>query len=460
MTPAQETVPRQVVAASWRRSLAARVDPDRADPTVVYDRAEVTGIREEHPLAAVLPLLRDTLVTIADEASHMMVVTDARGDVLWREGQRDVLRAAERIGLVEGTRWSEASVGTNAMGTSLATRAAVQIHSSEHLVRTFHPWTCAAAPVGDPDTGRVLGSVDVTGPARTIHPTTLALVVAAGRLAETRLATGPARCDELFLADNLTLLSRVGDQPSALLAPSGRVLAARPAGWLPPRVALPSEGDRLTVGEREAVLEAVAGGWLLRLEGAAGPPRLGLTFLGTPRPAVRHGGSAVRVTARHAEVLALLALHPEGLSADALATGLHGDAGKPVTVRAEMHRLRATLGPAVIGTRPYRLRAPVGADFLDVRAALAEGRVRDAVFGYAGPLLPDSEAPGIREARDLLAAAVHRVVLDSGDVEALWAYGETADGAADDEATARLLGLMPANDARRPLLWARRAIAG
>lgn len=461
MTPRHVGTPRALVSASWRRSLAARVDPERAEPPVVYDRTELADVREEHALAAVLPLLRQTLLTVADEATHMMVVTDARGDVLWRDGERDVLRGAERIGLVEGTRWAEASTGTNAMGTALVMGDAVQIHSDEHLVHAYHPWTCAAAPVRDPDTGEVVGSVDVTGPARTFHPMTLALVVAAARLAEGRLAAALATGDQRFLERNLPHLARLGDEPGALLAPGGRVLAARPAGWLPARVALPATGERIAFGEQEAVLEALAGGWLLRLPRGAGcPPALGLSFLATARPVVRHLGRVVPVTARHGDVLALLALHPEGMSADALATALHGDAGKPVTVRAELHRLRAALGPEALATRPYRLRARVSADFLDVRSALAEGRVRDASFAYPGPLLPCSEAPAVREWRDVLAAALRRAVLDSGDVEALWAYGETADGAVDEEASARLLRLMAAGDARRPLLWARRAVAG
>jgi hypothetical protein len=69
---------------------------------------------------------------------------------LWREGHQDVLRRAEGVGLVEGTRWSEDAIGTNAMGTALAEDRALRIHSAEHHVRAYHPWTCAAAPIHDP----------------------------------------------------------------------------------------------------------------------------------------------------------------------------------------------------------------------------------------------------------------------------------------------------------------------
>ncbi|MFI6026650.1 hypothetical protein [Amycolatopsis magusensis] len=73
----------------------------------------VLELRTGHPQAPVLPLLRQTLVSIADDAEHIMIVTDADGLILWREGASEVCRRADEI-------------GTNAMGTALATGEAVQ----------------------------------------------------------------------------------------------------------------------------------------------------------------------------------------------------------------------------------------------------------------------------------------------------------------------------------------------
>jgi len=258
--------PRGVVAASRRRALAARVGPEGGAPSFVYEHADVARVRAEHPLAPVLPVLRDTLVTIADEAMHMMIVTDAQGRILWREGRREVLRRGdERVGLVKGALWSEESIGTNAMGTAPSADEAVQIHPAEHLVGDCHRWTCAAAPVHDPETGAMIGAVDVTGPQRTFHPTTLALVVAAARLAEGFLRTQLAVRDELLLSRNLPHLVRLRDEAGALLSPSGRVLAAQPSGWLPSRIELPAAGDRVSLAQGdEGLLEPLAEGWLLR----------------------------------------------------------------------------------------------------------------------------------------------------------------------------------------------------
>ncbi len=162
--------PRSLISASWQRSLAAHVDPDSRTPPVVVRDAELPDLRSAHPLNEVMPLLRSTLVSIADEAMHVMLVTDAEGVILWREGAAKLLHPADGVGLAPGTRWSEEVIGTNAMGTTLAVDAPVQIHSAEHLVRTYHAWTCAAAPVHDPDTGTILGAIDISGPLHTMHP--------------------------------------------------------------------------------------------------------------------------------------------------------------------------------------------------------------------------------------------------------------------------------------------------
>ncbi|MDN5858509.1 MAG: GAF domain-containing protein [Pseudonocardia sp.] len=448
--------PRELVSRSWQRSLAAHVDPDHDTPPHEHDPREIGAIRRAHPLALVLPLMRQTLVEIADEAMHMMIVTDERGLILWREGQRDVLRRAERVGLVEGTRWAEDAIGTNAMGTALAADAAVTIHSAEHLVRTYHPWTCAAAPIHDPDTGDLIGAVDVTGAARTFHPTTLALVVAAARLAECQLAAHLAVRDELLLARAIPHLTALRGAPGALLAPNGRVLAAQPTGWLPRRIELPCAGDRVQFDGGEGVLEPLPEGWLLRpaRHEVTAQPVLSMAFLGVARPVVHLDGRPVRLTLRHAELLTMLALHPDGLTADALATLLHGDSGKTVTIRAEVHRLRSALNPVVVRTQPYRLHARVEADFRTVRDAVLAGRTRDAALAYRGPLLPRSEAPGVWEERELLAATVRAAVLRSGDVEAMWALVRSGESGADPELLQRLRHRLPEPDPRRAMLAA------
>ncbi|TQM80682.1 GAF domain-containing protein [Saccharothrix saharensis] len=434
---------RELIVESWRRSLAARVDPDRHEAPVVLAPDEVVDRRRAHPLAAALPVLRETLVGIADEAQHVMLVTDADGTILWCEGANSVRRPAERVRLTEGACWAEDAIGTNAMGTALAVGAPVTVHSAEHLVRTYHGWTCAASPVRDPDTGRTIGVVDVSGPLTSTHPALVALVSAAARLAEGRLQERLAARDERLRSLNMRHLIGLRGEPGALLSPSGRVLAAEPHGLLTARVDVSGDGVRLADG-RDAVLERLDEGYLLRVpRHRTRRPVLSLRFLGDVKGSV--DGRALPLSLRHAELLTALALHPRGLTAEQLALHLYGERGNPTTVRAELHRLRAQLGEVLL-TRPYRLSADVRGDFLAVRDALRAGDVGTAAAAYRGELLPRSEAPVVCEEREDLVAALRRGVLDRGDVEALWAFGLVAHDATVLE---RLVLLLPRTDPRR-----------
>lgn len=451
--------PRALVAESWQRSLAALVDPELDAPPVVVSGEELEEIRAGHPLHAVLPVLRQTLTTIADEASHIMIVTDARGLILWREGAADVRRQADRIALSEGAIWSEDAIGTNGMGTALAADQPVQIHSAEHLVRRIHAWTCAAAPVHDPDTGKLIGAVDVSGPLRTVHPAMMALVTAAAGLAEGQLRVRMAAADEVLRARNMRHLIALGDAPGALLTPTGRVLAVQPLAWLPDRLAVPAGADRIDLGDgREGVIEQLDEGYLLRIPGAVRRrTSLRLRLLGSRQPVAVVGGREIPLTLRRAEVLALLLLQPSGLTAEQLMLQLYGDEGNPTTVRAEMHRLRNLLGAGVLDTKPYRILANVTGDVTDVQALIRRGELAAALDLYAGPLLTRSDAPALRAERDELDATLRRAVLDAAAPDLLWRYAETSAGAEDLEVFELLALRLPPDDHRRPAVSARLA---
>ncbi|TWH21969.1 helix-turn-helix domain-containing protein [Prauserella rugosa] len=450
--------PRAVISESWQRSLAAQVDPDGYQPPEVYGSDELSEVREGHPLHAVLDPLRELLVSIADESQHITIVTDADGTILWREGPSTLCNLADHVGLREGTRWSEQAIGTNAMGTAIAVDAPVQIYSAEHLVRTYHSWTCAAAPIHDPDTGRLLGAIDISGRLETLHPAMVSLVNATAQVAENHLRMRMEQQDEWMRATNMRHLERLGGESGALITPSGRVIAANPLGGFPHRIDVATGTDRIDVGGREARLEPLAGGYLLRFPRRSGQvrrPTLRLSLLGSA-PEATLDGRAVPLTLRRAEILALLALHPDGLTADQLALHLYGDDGNPTTVRAEVHRLRGELGDA-LRAKPYRLAADVEADVLRVRDALASGDVATAATTATAPLLPRSESPTIRAERDQQIAALRKAVLDSGDVNALWALSENEPGHDDLEVFERLSHVLPEGDPRRPVVDARLA---
>ncbi len=436
---------RTLITDSWRRSLDAGVDPGIRSAPLVYDTDVLAEARRSHPLDRHLPVLRQALRGMADATAHLMVVSDGDGVVLWSEGPSCVRRPADRIGLNEGFRWSEASIGTNGIGTALTVGAPVYVRATEHHARVLHPWSCAAAPIADPDTSEVIGCVDISGTSSRLHPAVVALVEVAARLTEAQLTLEMNHRDDHLRARYVRHLH--GDT-RVLVTPTGRILASDPDGWRGGRVAAPEAGCRVVLPDgRTAVAETLGQAFLLRTTGTAEiRPSLVLRLLGDQQPCAFIDGRRVPLSLRHAELLALLALHPHGLTCEQSSARLYGDEGNPVTVRAEIHRLRAQLGD-VVRAKPYRLDCDLDADFLTVRRLLAAGEVAAAVRLYGGPLLPRSESPAVQRERDELTAQLRRQLLHRGDLDALWAYTET--GADDLEILGRLSTALPPGDPRR-----------
>ncbi|MEU2421389.1 GAF domain-containing protein [Streptomyces sp. NPDC007851] len=366
------TVPhpvRSVVAESWRRSARAGVGPDGAAHVELMD-GDLGTYRAEHPLARVMPLFRELMGTFAADGEHLLAVCDADGRLLWVEGHPATRRRADLMNFVPGARWSEAAVGTNAPGTAVAVDRPVQVFAAEHFIRRVQPWTCAAAPVHDPRTGRVLGAVDITGGDRLAHPHSLGFVQAVARAAEAQLA---------------------------LLDPPA------PAAEAP-----------------------------------------ALTGLGRDEAELRLDGRRLRLGRRHSELLVLLSRHPEGLTGDELLCALYEDESvTPVTLRAELARLRRLLGPGLLASRPYRLTAPVESDAAVVERRLETGAVTAALAAYPGPLLPGSQAPAVVRLRQRLADALRSALIARRDPDLLAQWAHAPWGEQDVEVWRALAALRP-----------------
>ncbi|NGN68934.1 GAF domain-containing protein [Streptomyces sp. A7024] len=378
---------REVVRDSWLRSRSGGVDPERSAPAVALPDPELRAYRREHPLAHVLPVIRRLLVETAADADQLVAVGDERARLLWVEGAPRLAARAEGIGFVPGADWGEGSAGTNAPGTALALGRPLQIYGSEHFSRPVHPWSCSAAPVRDPDTGAVLGVVDLTGGDQVAGPHALALVRATAAAAEAELR---------------------------VLRLQGRLPA-------PPR---PAATARLAVLGRERAL------------------------LDTP-------SGSFELSPRHSEIVLLLARHPRGLTADALGARLHEEEAARVTVRAEMSRLRALLGPGLLTSRPYRLTGPVAVDADEVRALLAAGACRDALAAYPGPLLPRSQSPEVTDAREELECQLREVLRAHADATPLLEWLARPENADDAEMLQAAADALPPGSPRELMLRTR-----
>src|SRR5690349_2020207 len=311
--------PRQVIEDSWRRLMSQGIGPDEM-PSPVVESVGLDALRSASGLVEVLDDIAHGLESLVAEGENILVVADAVGRVLWRSGSNHVLGHADRLGFVEGANWGETAVGTNAIGTALASKRAVQVFSAEHYLRSHHPWTCAGAPIRDPRTGQVIGVVDVSGPAATVHPTTVALVDAVARLAESHLREQHDRTLNRLRTVAAPILARIGS-PALAVDQDGWV-AAVDSLPLHNRILLPDElapGRAWipTLGMCE--VELLPGGWLVRLAGEdveASDLRVTLDLTGAPvlEMTGQFGSWRHDISLRHAEILLILARHPEGRS--------------------------------------------------------------------------------------------------------------------------------------------------
>jgi transcriptional regulator of acetoin/glycerol metabolism len=194
---------RSSVAASWQRSRNHQVTVDRARAPLVAE-AELFRQRSKHAsLRHAARCALDNSKTFLSDANSIMILTDPTGLIIDTQGDDRVIDAGRTVHLEHGGRWSEADIGTNAIGAAIAESKPVQIRGAEHFCTKVQRWTCAAVPVHDPTDGELLGVVDISGPASTFNPQSLALAVSVGHHVESVLSQSVRQDHEQLLCQFL-----------------------------------------------------------------------------------------------------------------------------------------------------------------------------------------------------------------------------------------------------------------
>ncbi len=175
---------------------------------------------------------------------------------------------------------------------------------------------------------------------------------------------------------------------------------------------------------------------------------LHLEVLGRDEARLTITSEAIAASPRHGELLLILAAEPQGLSADEVAVRLDERPLDPVTVRAELSRLRRIVGPDRIQSRPYRLAGKITTDAARVRQLLDRGAHRAALHAYTGPILPRSQAPAVVRMRRELHAEVRNALLRHPDPELLRTWTDAPAGRDDLDAWRVLQACLPPGSGR------------
>ena len=176
-----------MIRTSHRRSEQYGLRPDTRPDFSPLPRADLSSLREGNRLLYnhALPVMETLYQQIAN-THHMVLLTDGQGVIVHALGDADFLEKANRVALTPGVTWSEASKGTNAIGTTIAEQAPATVHADQHYLAANHFLTCSAAPILD-HRGQVVGVLDVSGDRRNFHQHTMALVRMSALMVENQL---------------------------------------------------------------------------------------------------------------------------------------------------------------------------------------------------------------------------------------------------------------------------------
>lgn len=223
----------EVIEHSWYRcetyGLSHGAMPDYGD---VRD-GEVSALVDRHHNLMhtteneVLPYYENIL----SNSSCLIVLADNQGHVLNTWGSSR-FRGRGEHGLVPGHRWQEEGVGTNAIGTALATGQAVQVSRDEHFLRANRYMVGSASPIYDIKK-EMIGVLDISSDAYLPQDHTLGMVKLMSLSVENQLIHAAFQQDHHIITFS-TNISGLDSHWSGLLVldDNGVVVSANRRAWV------------------------------------------------------------------------------------------------------------------------------------------------------------------------------------------------------------------------------------
>jgi transcriptional regulator of acetoin/glycerol metabolism len=174
---------RAEIDASWRRSLSHGVHFN-GQPELTLESGASLEV-----LLASNRLLLDAAVPAIDYLAErqgkdgLIILANADATILAVEGRADRLKGSGVQDITLGACWSEATRGTNALGTALVEARTTLIDCGEHYLDRLSHFSCTSVPIHCPQ-GEILGVLDLTreGPLGRVHDSTALLSMAVSQI--------------------------------------------------------------------------------------------------------------------------------------------------------------------------------------------------------------------------------------------------------------------------------------
>jgi sigma-54 dependent transcriptional regulator, acetoin dehydrogenase operon transcriptional activator AcoR len=158
------------IIESWHRCKNSYVDPNLGIGLNILKKDRLQSQREKNSLLYEVALPHFHQLDESMSALGMMaLLIDSEGYVLSLKGDREAIQNARKINFVEGVRWTEEDVGTNAIGTTLKAGEAIMVTGTEHFSIASHHWSCSAVPIHNQE-GTLIGVIDISSPLDRAQP--------------------------------------------------------------------------------------------------------------------------------------------------------------------------------------------------------------------------------------------------------------------------------------------------
>ncbi len=189
---------RPIILKSWQEAVNSGVDPsvERAPTALSVDQLE--HLLATRVLGRAGQQVLDQYEAIVATTGHVIVLADDGGRILYSVGDSPLRNRLEHVNFQPGGVWTVESVGPNGIGTVLEHGSAELVLGHEHFCERWAPWVCYGAPVRHPETGRMLGVIDITGPAETARLETMGLTVSIASTIEQQLTLEVYRRNQIL----------------------------------------------------------------------------------------------------------------------------------------------------------------------------------------------------------------------------------------------------------------------
>lgn len=188
---------RSVIALSWRRAELSGLEP-----TATVDNPRIEEFdRCSRLTVAAAPVLDEMARVLAGTRFAVILADRAARLVDMRFGQQALRPRLESVGAAPGSRFVEATTGTNSIATAFELRRGIAVHGEEHFLDTLKRFSCYGHPILHPVTRRLEGIVDITCLVKDDNPLLAPFLVRAAKQIEERLLAGSRDVEQRMLAE-------------------------------------------------------------------------------------------------------------------------------------------------------------------------------------------------------------------------------------------------------------------